>query len=136
MPDTGTSYTNSLLRKSRYVSYLSQVKSTGERFLVEQNWLSVHYLENGPYMLFNVTMKSHAFWHCCQQSWYQNPRTGWCYREESFVGKIARIILACLHLVSACSRHYEKKVPSIDQSPPHETCSPGFARLLHLVVVH
>ena len=42
--------------------------------------------------LYNVTFKSHHFWHMAFMARWVNPRSGWCYAEERFVGMLARVV--------------------------------------------
>ena len=42
-------------------------------------------------MLFHVTFKSHLMWHLGYSCFFFNPRCGWCYRDESFVGRVAKV---------------------------------------------
>ena len=65
------------------------MKTASVEFLLEQNWLAMEFW--GRKLLFNVTFKSHLFWHMADQSQFVNPRSGWTYGEEDYVGKIARI---------------------------------------------
>ena len=61
------------------------------RFLLHQNALSMIYLDR-KYKLYNVTFKSHLFWHLAKQCRWFNCMRGWSYRDESFVGSVARVI--------------------------------------------
>jgi len=62
------------------------------QFLQAQNALGKHYKERQPQLLlFPVTFKSHLMWHFGHSCQFFNPRCGWCYRDESFVGYIARV---------------------------------------------
>ena len=69
-----------------------------EGFLCTQNALGQHFHQRRPpLLLFHVTFKSHLFWHmawCCQ---FFNPRCGWCYRDESFVGRLAKVARSVVH---------------------------------------
>ena len=67
-----------------------RVMETVDEFLLKQNWLSVHYMRTGPY-LFHVTFKSHLLWHVANNAQWYNPRSGWTYRDESFMGLVARV---------------------------------------------
>ena len=42
--------------------------------------------------LNHVTFKSHLFWHLAKQCRWFNCMRGWSYRDESFVGTVARVI--------------------------------------------
>ena len=68
-----------------------EVLPTVTEFLLKQNWLSVYYMNNGGFNLFHITFKSHLFWHLANNSYWYNPRAGWCYRDESFVGLVAKV---------------------------------------------
>ena len=61
-------------------------------FLRTQNALGQHYRnKERPLLFFHATFKSHYMWHFGYSCQYFNPRCGWCYRDESFVGRIARV---------------------------------------------
>ena len=63
-----------------------------KEFLRAQNALGQHYRNREPpLMLFHVTCKSHLMWHLGKTCRYFNPRCGWCYRDESFVGRVAKV---------------------------------------------
>jgi len=66
------------------------VMQTVEEFLLRQNTLAMHYFEKDV-QLYNVTFKSHHFWHLAHQCQYFNPQAGWCYGDERFVGHVARL---------------------------------------------
>ena len=60
--------------------------------LQAQNALGQHYRNlDTPVRLFHITFKSHLMWHLADNCKFFNPRCGWCYRDESFVGRIAKI---------------------------------------------
>lgn len=43
---------------------------------------------------YHITFKSHMFWHMARSCRYFNPRAGWTYRDESYMGKIAQMVRA------------------------------------------
>jgi len=61
------------------------------QFLQKQNRLAMIYWHRRvPH--YNVTFKSHLFWHMGEQCRFWNPRHGWAYKDESFVGSVARVV--------------------------------------------
>jgi hypothetical protein len=74
----------------------TEVLATMEGFLLRQNWLNVHYTATLGVRQYNVTFKSHLLWHSAEQARWFNPRTGWCYREESFMGKVGKLVRSCV----------------------------------------
>jgi hypothetical protein len=68
-----------------------RVVSVVDAFLQKQNELAMIYWER-RIKLYNVTFKSHLFWHMARQCKFLNPRRGWAYRDESFVGTVAKTI--------------------------------------------
>jgi hypothetical protein len=44
--------------------------------------------------LYNITLKTHNFWHMAEQGRWSNPRGGWCYADERFMGLVARAAAA------------------------------------------
>ena len=70
---------------------LARVIAAADGFLVHQNALSMHYWKLKR-NLYNVTFKSHPFWHFARQCKWFNPWYGWAFRDESFVGHVARVI--------------------------------------------
>ena len=64
-----------------------------EQFLLHQNALSMIYWAKKE-KLYHVTFKSHLFWHLAKQCRWTNCMHGWSYRDESFVGSVARVISA------------------------------------------
>ena len=62
-----------------------------DAFLRKQNSLAMIYW--GKNMKhYNVTFKSHLFWHMARHCKFFNPRHGWAYRDESFVGSVAVVV--------------------------------------------
>ena len=62
-----------------------------DAFLRTQNDLAMIYWERGM-RHYNVTFKSHLLWHMARQARFFNPRHGWTYRDESFVGSVAKVL--------------------------------------------
>ena len=61
-----------------------------DAFLAHQTWLHNDGQTRGEYV-YSVTIKSHYLWHIGQDAKWYNPRLGWCYADEDFVGKIAAL---------------------------------------------
>lgn len=68
-----------------------RIVSVVDAFLQKQNELAMIYWER-VIKLYNITFKSHLFWHMARQCKFFNPRRGWAYRDESFVGTVAKTI--------------------------------------------
>ena len=62
-------------------------------FLALLTALRTHY---GPQPLFHITIKAHYLIHIAIMSKYINPRLGWCYTGEDFVGRLRKVIAICL----------------------------------------
>ena len=62
-----------------------------DAFLRKQNRLAMMYWDRNVKQ-YNVTFKSHLFWHMARHCKFFNPRHGWAYRDESFVGKVATVV--------------------------------------------
>ena len=64
-------------------------------FLLRQNKLNALYgferEEAKRQKHYNITFKSHVFWHMADLSKWCNPKAGWNYGNERFVGKVALI---------------------------------------------
>jgi hypothetical protein len=59
---------------------------TVDAFLAHQNWLHQYGVgENNA--VYSRTIKSHMLWHMARDSQFYNPRLGWTYNDEDFVGK-------------------------------------------------
>ena len=43
-------------------------------------------------LLYHVTFKSHLFWHLVRHCHWYNPMHHWAYRDESFVGNVAKVL--------------------------------------------
>jgi hypothetical protein len=74
-----------------------------DRVLAHQNWLHTHAADNG-FKHYNVTIKSHMLWHMGRDAKYYNPRFGWTYNDEDFVGKIASLCRSVTRSVANQSR--------------------------------
>ncbi len=70
---------------------LARAINAADAFLLHQNALSMHFWHL-KIKLYNVTFKSHLFWHLARQCKWFNPKHGWAFRDESFVGAVARIV--------------------------------------------
>lgn len=80
------------------------VKAT-DTFVICAYALQQHFLASDR-KLFNVTIKFHYLCHLALSSVHLNPRLGWCYVGEDYMGKIKKVASSCLrgtppHLVSA-----------------------------------
>ena len=62
-----------------------------DKFLLHQNALSMIYWRRKR-KLFNITFKSHLFWHLSRMCRWFNPQHGWAFRDESFVGRVAKVM--------------------------------------------
>ena len=49
-----------------------------------------------PVELFNFTIKNHYTLHIAEMAAYINPRIGWCYQGEDFVGTLTKLIATCI----------------------------------------
>ena len=72
-----------------------------DAFLRKQNKMAMIYWEK-KVKHYNVTFKSHLFWHMARQARFFNPRHGWTYRDESFVGAVAKV-LRCMFAAANAS---------------------------------
>jgi len=81
-----------------------------DAFLRGQNEIAMIYWDM-KVKLFKVTFKSHLLWHMARQCKYCNPRHAWAYRDESFVGSVAKVVksVACGGGAWACSDAFAKK---------------------------
>ena len=68
-----------------------RVVSVVDAFLQKQHELAMIYWER-HIKLYNVTFKSHLFWHMARQCKFLKTRRGWAYRDESFVGTVTKTI--------------------------------------------
>ena len=69
-------------------------RRAGFDFLVLFNALGGHFAELGR-KLFNVTIKAHYVGHGILRARHINPRWGWCYSGEDFMGITKRLMAAC-----------------------------------------
>ena len=67
-----------------------------ERFLVHYNWLS-NFAIVSLRLDYNPTFKFHMLWHICYHAQFQNPKVGWCFQFEDFVGECIRAAKGCMH---------------------------------------
>ena len=65
-----------------------------DAFLAHQNWLHDFWAKK-EIPMFKITVKSHYLWHMGRDAVYYNPRLGWTYSDEDFVGRIASVCRAC-----------------------------------------
>ena len=73
-----------------------------DAFLRKQNKMAMIYWEK-KVKHYNVTFKSHLLWHMARQARFFNPRHGWTYRDESFVGAVAKVVRCmCTRLRRHC----------------------------------
>ena len=68
-----------------------RVVTVVDAFLRKQNKMAMIYWEK-KVKHYNVTFKSHLLWHMARQARFFNPRHGWTYRDESFVGAVAKVV--------------------------------------------
>ena len=61
-----------------------------KRFSLHYTWLANHAMTNGR-LMWNITTKFLFFWHLAAHCQYYNPREGWTYKDEDFVGRIALV---------------------------------------------
>ena len=67
-----------------------------ERYMVHFNWLT-RYAEENLKMLYNLSYKLHHFWHIVYHARYLNPKLGWCFQFEDFVGTMIKCARGCMH---------------------------------------
>ena len=53
--------------------------------------------------LYNVVPKHHYWYHAAVQANFQNPRCGWVFKDEDYVGRVARIAHSCTFGVHAAN---------------------------------
>ena len=70
-----------------------ELQAVIDSFLAHQNWLLAE-AESRGVKCYRVTMKSHYLWHIGQDASWYNPRLGWTYSDEDFVGKISSLAAA------------------------------------------
>ena len=63
-------------------------------FRLEYNQLTNYSIEQGA-LRYNIVTKFHFGWHIVQMARWLNPKVGWTYIFEDFMGKIARSAAAC-----------------------------------------
>ena len=82
---------------------VSNLRSTIDDFLAHQAWLNKQGLERNVFV-YNCTIKSHYLWHLGEDSKWQNPRLGWTYQDEDFVGRIAALCRSVTRSTGAVQR--------------------------------
>ena len=65
-----------------------------QRCLQHYVWLQAHVTKD---CLFQLVPKFHWAYHLAQMCKYQNPKTFWTYRQESWVGSMATVAHSCSH---------------------------------------
>ena len=65
-----------------------------QRCLQHYVWLQAHVAQD---CLFQLVPKFHWAYHLAQMCKYQNPKTFWTYRQESWVGSMATVAHSCSH---------------------------------------
>ena len=76
-----------------------------ERMLVHYSFLHGVAARTTPArLLYNVVPKFHHLWHLGQQALYTNPRIGWTYSNEDWMGLIQRVGMAYRHGVAMSHR--------------------------------
>ena len=67
-----------------------------ETFLVHYNWLTSFSAKCGL-LNYNLVTKRHMIWHICHQGRFLNPRVGWCFEFEDYVGVVVRCAKGSMH---------------------------------------
>ncbi len=57
-------------------------------------WIKERHYRGLERNLYNITLKTHNFWHMAEQAFWSNPRGGWRYADERFIGLVARAAAA------------------------------------------
>ena len=65
-----------------------------KRSLQHYAWLHINFQDT---QRFPIRPKFHFCYHIAYFARYQNPRTSWCYKNEDWVGRLARIAHSCSH---------------------------------------
>ena len=65
-----------------------------QRCLQHYVWLQAHVAQD---CVFQLVPKFHWAYHLAQMCKYQNPKTFWTYRQESWVGSMALVAHSCSH---------------------------------------
>ena len=84
----------------------NQLIRTVDAFLAHQNWLH----EDGAALGLPVycrTIKSHMLWHMARDSKWYNPRLGWTYNDEDYVGRIAGLCRSVTRAVAPKNRAHK-----------------------------
>ena len=67
-----------------------------DRYLVHYNWLT-RKAEAEMRLDYNPAFKNHFLWHIVFHARFQNPKIGWCFPFEDFVGTVIRCARGCMH---------------------------------------
>ena len=67
-----------------------------DRFLVHYNWLSTNAIASLR-LDYNPVGKFHHCWHICDHAKFLNPKVGWCFQFEDFVGEMIKCARGCMH---------------------------------------
>ena len=67
-----------------------QARNLEKRFFAHYDSLNIGAQENDR-LLFHLVMKHHTLHHMVRDSQFLNPKNGWNFRAEDFVGKISRL---------------------------------------------
>ena len=75
------------------VTYMS-LRESADLFLEHYDWLCKNALAAGQ-RRYNITFKTHAFWHLIDLAKYLNPRALWAYAFEDYMGKLVKSAKRC-----------------------------------------
>ena len=67
-----------------------------ETFQLHYNWLTRN-AEANLCLRYNPVCKLHHLWQICLHTKYLNPKMGWCFQFEDFVGTMIRMAKGCMH---------------------------------------
>ena len=66
------------------------------RYLVHYNWLT-RKAEADMRLDYSPAFKNHFLWHIVFHARFQNPKIGWFFQFEDFVGTVIRCARGCMH---------------------------------------
>ena len=81
-----------------------RAKTGLERYLVHYQYLTNLFLNSDPRRrLFYITEKrNHYPWHIAQACEYYNPKQGWTYQDEDFMGKMSQLAASVVRGLGPC----------------------------------
>ena len=81
-----------------------RAKTSLERYLVHYQYLTNLFLNSDPRRrLFYITEKrNHYPWHIAQACEYYNPKQGWTYQDEDFMGKMSQLAASVVRGLGPC----------------------------------